>query len=201
MQKPLIFILILVFTYTFYPGYTSAQKMSGKEKKVLVKELKGLYQNVEQYKAMKDKFNAQKKEYLEMDKEMQRKKKELKEMNVKLAELIKEEERLIAEKKRIEDALKSGKFSSDMVAERPDMKGTWYRVQFEPAKADFAGLDKKMINGKEELVYTGDTDQDGTKKYTIAYFNNENQAYEFDKILKSLKIKSKVVKYENGQKK
>ncbi|TAF64803.1 MAG: hypothetical protein EAZ55_10390 [Cytophagales bacterium] len=181
---------------------SKAQQISPQEQKLLIKELKSLYKNIEQYKAMKDKYTTQKKEYITVEQELKKNKAELEALDRKLKELIAKEQELAEYKASLEKggsvSNKSSKYANDNPMERPDLQGgTWYKVQFEVTDND---LYKERYNGQSITVFTGDTDGDNAKKYTVAFFNSEAEAKEFNKYLNSINIKSKIVKYQEGQK-
>jgi hypothetical protein len=188
--------LLLVF---FSPFAYGQKKLTKKEKDALIKELKKLYQrdNIHLYKEMKDGLITQAKEYHEVERTVKKQVTELTTIGNEYVQEQKESKALRDEIERIKKELAKGTFKPESYSAKIDYAcespGTVYKIQFEMEEGDLATDNKKIL-------FTGDLDSDGKRKYTIACFENLEQAQEFSDKLQGIKIPSKIVKYQDGKK-
>ncbi len=184
-----------------FPLLTQAQGISGKERKRLIKELKNLYKNIEEYKEKKDQLALNRLAYQELDEKHSALKRQYAAQGEELTEYLTKEQQLRAEIDSLKKAIAEGSYQPNGENKAPSKyriptEETVFVVQFDVSTMKPARLDEKGTP-----VFSGDTDADGSRKYTLAYFKNEEDAQKFRKYLQSIDIPKVIVtKYQNGQK-
>ncbi|HAI76729.1 MAG TPA: hypothetical protein DCM08_10825, partial [Microscillaceae bacterium] len=97
--------------------------------------------------------------------------------------------------------LSKGTYTYEPRKNQPEFKcetaGTVYKVQFELTDAE---LYREVAEGNKTIVFSGDVDEDGKKKYTIACFSEKEEADEFLQYLQGIKIPCILTTYVEGKK-
>jgi len=171
--------------------------MSKAEKKALKKEIKDMQKNPLKYKQLKDGIDEKQKHLTDLDKEISEltdaissNQEKINEKDKKIKELGDEIARMETAKREINTAEKNS----------TNIEGLVYKVQVE---VDETALYQEIseIDGQKRPVFTGEEDEDGSKKYTLGYFRSQSEAETFKNYLHTLRIKdAKVVAYKDGKK-
>lgn len=170
------------------------------KKKALKEEIRGYYSNEAGLLAFRELLNAEQQNNAkaeELEAKIQNDKTQLQRADDNLADMQKEEEELKAEIARLKSDGGAGSGSENYTPKAYQVcnlnSGTVYKIQVLMSDAEWnaAGGD---------ILFTGDTDADGAKKYTFACFGDKREAEEFNKKLLSINMNTKIEVYENGSK-
>lgn len=172
-------------------------KLTKAEKKALQAEIKAYQKDPAKYKEFKQSLQTKKEHIAKLDGQISdlneainTGKTQLTEKEQRVKELVDEMNRLKTEKDE----------TNKVVKNTTNEQGIFYKVQ---VPIEEAALYKEVseVDGKTKPVFSGDQDDDGSKKYTLGYFKEKREADTFCQYLKLLRIKdAMVVKYENGKK-
>ena len=187
--------LIIVITLTVVAQDSDAQ-LTKAEKKALQKEIKDYQKDPAKYKAFKQALE-EKKEYLskldrqitELNEAIAQGQDKMKEKEQRVKQLTDEIARLRSDKSETEKIIKTN----------TNEEGILYKVQ---VPIDEASLYQEVseIDGKPKPIFSGEQDEDGTKKYTLGFFKEKSDADTFCQYLKMLRIKDAVViMYKDGK--
>ena len=189
-----VFSLFVMLLITGASLNTWAQASPNKmTKKQLRRALKKFYKNPASFKEFKQRIEDKKAKLADLEKQLQAPINTDK-IDAEIAEQTKEEQKLRAEIERLKNEKKETK---KVIKKESNEQGTIYKVQVEITDND---LYKEIVQGEKKAVFTGDSDNDGLKKYTLGYFSDKGEAEKFAKILSELFIKAaKVVTYTDGK--
>jgi TolA-binding protein len=193
MKTSLLLIAFMAITVSLSYG----QGLSKAEKKALQKEIKELQKNPAKYKQMKDGVQEKKDHLTKLDgqiddlnESINGTQEKLKEKDTRIKELSDEIARLRTEKEETDKVVKTN----------TNGEGLIYKVQ---VQIDDSSLYQEVseIDGKSRPIFSGEQDEDGTKKYTFGYFKDKAEAETFRKYLQMLRIRDAVVvAYKDGKK-
>ncbi|MCU0445676.1 MAG: hypothetical protein MUE85_12250 [Microscillaceae bacterium] len=194
MKKLFIIVLSLILSQL---SLAQNPKLSKAEQKQLKKELKELQKNPARYKQMKDAIQEKKDQLVKLDGEIDDLNESIASTNEKivdkdkrLKELSDEIARMNIEKRETENIIKK----------ETNEEGVIFKVQV-PIEDAALYQEVSEIDGQKRPVFSGDTDADGTKKYTLGYFKDKAEAETFRNYLNMLRIRdAKVVAYKDGKK-
>ncbi|NJL14463.1 MAG: hypothetical protein HC913_16615 [Microscillaceae bacterium] len=172
-------------------------QLSKEEKKQLKQELKELAKNPEKFQTFKDGLQAKKEEVMRLNGEIDdtqsaltTTQQQITEKDRKIKELGDELARLKVEKEE----------TQQVVQNQTNLQGLVYKVQVEVNEASLY-QEISQETGEKRPIFTGEQDEDGSKKYTLGYFKDKAEADTFCKYLQLLRIKeAKVVAYRDGKK-
>jgi uncharacterized protein (DUF3084 family) len=194
MKKLLMITLGLILSQL-----TMAQptKLSKAEQKQLKKELKDLQKNPARYKQMKDAIQDKKDQLVKLDGEIDDLNEAITSTNEKIVdkdkrikELSDEIARMNVEKRETDNVIKN----------ETNDQGIVFKVQV-PIEDAALYQEVSEIDGQKRPVFSGETDADGAKKYTLGYFKDKKEAETFRSYLNMLRIRdAQVVAYKDGKK-
>ena len=188
---------LLIIYFIIVAHFTMAQTLSKAEKKALQKEIKEMQKNPAKYKQFKEGI-IEKKDALtklegqidDLSESISTNQQQLTEKDKRIKELSDEIARMKTETDETEKVIKT----------QTNEEGIVYKVQ---VSIDDASLYQEIseVSGEKRPVFTGDQDEDGTKKYTLGFFKDKAEAETFRKYLQLLRIKdAKVTAYKDGKK-
>lgn len=174
-----------------------AQKPSKAEQKALKKELSEMKKNPAKYKQLKDNIQSKKEQLAKLDGDIadlnetiNSTQNQINEKDKRLKELSDEIARMNVEKRETDNVIKT----------QTNEQGLVYKVQI-PIDDSALYQEVSEIDGQKRPVFSGETDTDGTKKYTLGYFKDKKEAETFRNYLQMLRIKdARVVAYKDGKK-
>jgi DNA repair exonuclease SbcCD ATPase subunit len=191
-------MFLFIFGLSFLLVETAlAQKPTKAEQKALKKELKEMQKNPAKYKQLKESIQEKKEQLAKLDGDIadlnetiNNTQQQINEKDKRLKELSDELARMNVEKRETDNAIKT----------QTNEQGLVYKVQI-PIDDSALYQEVSEIDGQKRPVFSGDTDTDGTKKYTLGYFKDKKEAETFRNYLQMLRIKdAKVVTYKDGKK-
>lgn len=204
-RRILTVLLVFVLLLTVLPNQAQRKKKKKEkipraEKKALKEEIRAFYSNEAGLLAFKELLNSEAQNNAmadELEAKLPADRAKIDEATSTLEDMKKEEEELRAEIARLKNNPNEGGSSGNNTPQTYQIcnltSGTVYKIQVIMSDAEWntAGGDIK---------FTGETDADGTKKYTFACFSDKNQAEEFNKKLLSINMNTKIEVYKDGNK-
>jgi uncharacterized protein (DUF3084 family) len=194
MKKLLMIALSLILSQL-----TMAQppKLSKAEQKQLKKELKDLQKNPARFKQMKDAIQEKKDQLVKLDGEIDDLNESINSTNEKIVDKDKRLKELSDEIARMNVEKRE---TDNIIKKETNEDGVIFKVQV-PIEDAALYQEVSEIDGQKRPVFSGDTDTDGTKKYTLGYFKDKAEAETFRNYLNMLRIRdAKVVAYKDGKK-
>ena len=189
------YIIVILFLGTGFAA--QAQKLSKDEKKALKSEIKAMQKNPEKYKDFKEGIEDKRDQIKELDIQIQELEKSINQSESLINQKDKRIKELGDEIARLE---LENKERQNAISSQTDVSGRVYKVQI---RVDESSLYKEIdpVTGEPRPIFVGDTDADGSKKYTLGYFRDQQEAETFKKYLQLLRVKDAiVVAYQDGQK-
>ena len=170
--------------------HTKAQKLNKAEKAALKAEISKMLKDPEQYKELKERIEKKRKQSKELDAQigvinnsvknkqvlLERKDKRIKELGDEIA-------RLELENKERQKAIES----------HSNTQGIVYKVQIEVDES-FLYSETDPVTGNKKVIFTSDPENtDGTRKYTLGYFSDKEEAETFKEYLRLLRVRDAIV--------
>lgn len=192
-MKKLLLSLLVMFVF----GQVNAQELSKAERKALKKEIKNYSKNLESYKKFKDNLSRQKERLTRLISEINSNQEEVDKKQAELDAKNKEVKRLGEEKLRLKKDIAA--IESSIGSQTNKLTGEVYKVQVVLSPSDIK-IDQAVPDGPNVEFFSGETDENGNKRYTLGYFPSQAEAEEFKKALHALRIKSAIVaKYKDDK--
>lgn len=192
MKKLLLSLLVI-----FVLGQVKAQELTKAEKKALKKEIKAYMKKLESYKDFKDNIDRQKERLTRLISEASANQEEVDKKQAELNAKNKEIKRLGEEKLGLKRDIEA--IESSIGSQTNKLTGEVYKVQVVLSPSDIK-VGKDEADGPSVEFFSGETDSNGNKRYTLGYFPSQEEAEEFKKALHALRIKSAIVaKYKDDQ--
>lgn len=192
-------LMILLSVGLFGSSMLYAQGLSREEKKALKAEAKKMQKNPELYLKLKEDISDKEAKLQELSQEENSVKQEIAD---KQAILTEKDSIIKALGDEIVRAKQKRKEVKQAVDSQTNIEGVVYKVQVE---IDESALYQKVrMEGneiKKEIIFSGEEDADGARKYTLGYFKDQSEAETFTNYLRLLRVKeAKTVKYDNNKK-
>lgn len=195
MNLKLVPFLLISFCLFSWP--LLSQDLSKDEKKALKKEIKAYKKNPEAFKTFKEGIESKKQQVVRLNSEINEVDRSIQDVRTQVADKDEKIKRLQEEIRRLE---REKTETEAVVTDQTNLQGLVYKVQ---VSIDEGSLHEEvdLATGEKRLTFTGETDADGTRKYTLGYFRDKAEAQTFKDYLKLLRIKdAQVVPYRDGKK-
>jgi vacuolar-type H+-ATPase subunit I/STV1 len=196
MKKNILFLLIIgLIAGNLSDAYAQKKKSKKKESdpvqddKALVKEWKKKLKELKplDYKKLVDDIGTLRNENSELNTKVTNTESEIKQADNDI-------EKIKAENKNLQQEIQAS-LNSAKTGVQPNEKGVIFKVQI----GSFRNKELAKYLGNDP-AFAGDIDPDGTRKYTLSYFNEYWEANRFKQSLREMGVSDAwIVAYKNGQ--